>query len=196
MEDETPGPDGRYAAFLRGINLGRRRVTGAELSAVFVGLGFSRVATFLASGNVVFEAVDMNVEISADDLEARIEAALDQSLGYEVPTFLRTAAQLGSIVAHAPFTPAELARSTGKVQVLLLSSEPSAEATAAALAHGNGEDRLAIHGSELYWLPAGTMSDSPLDLAAIARILGPATIRTANTLARLHRRFFADAHPE
>lgn len=181
----------RYAAFLRGINLGRRRVTGDRLSEIFVGLGFTGVATFLASGNVVFATVDADVEEAEDGLGPRIEAALERSLGYDVPVFLRTQAHLRSIVERRPFSPAERARSTGKVQVLLLRSEPTGEAGAEALAHASDADRLALHGSELFWLPAGNMSASQLDLTALARILGPPTIRTANTLARLHARFFA-----
>jgi uncharacterized protein (DUF1697 family) len=186
MSDPT-----RYAAFLRGINLGRRRVTGDDLRAVFAGAGFTGVGTFLASGNVVFETPA--TAPSADDgLTAGIEAALERSLGYAVPTFLRTEPELRSIVALAPFSAEELEQSAGKLQVMLLRAEPTAEARAAVLAHGSEGDRLALYGKELYWLPQGNMSDSPLDLAAIDRVLGPATIRTANTLARLHARFFSD----
>ena len=40
----------RYAAFLRGVNLGKRTVKSAELRAAFEELGFSDVKTLLASG--------------------------------------------------------------------------------------------------------------------------------------------------
>ena len=43
-----------YAAFLRGMNVGGHRVTNEELRARFAAMGFSGVATFRASGNVVF----------------------------------------------------------------------------------------------------------------------------------------------
>jgi hypothetical protein len=49
------GPDNagnRYAAFLRGINVGGRRVTGQQLCAPIEALGFQEVTSFLASGNV------------------------------------------------------------------------------------------------------------------------------------------------
>ena len=48
----------RYVAFLRGMNLGRRRITNDALRAEFEALGFGGVATFLASGNVIFESPD------------------------------------------------------------------------------------------------------------------------------------------
>jgi uncharacterized protein (DUF1697 family) len=45
-----------FAAFLRGMNVGGHRLTNAELRSHFDAMGFSEVATFRASGNVVFAA--------------------------------------------------------------------------------------------------------------------------------------------
>ena len=46
----------RFIALLRAINAGRgRTVEMRSLRQVFESLGFSKVATFIASGNVVFE---------------------------------------------------------------------------------------------------------------------------------------------
>lgn len=191
MSDHT-GPT-RYAAFLRGINLGRRRIKGDALRAVFAGAGFAGVSTFLASGNVFFETAAAHTPDAGHGLTATIEAALERSLGYEVPTFLRTESELRSIVAYTPFSTEEVEQSTGKLQVMLLRAAPTPAARAAVLAQASEDDRLAIHGNELYWLPKGNMSDSPLDLAGIDRALGPTTTRTYNTLARLHARFFSDA---
>src|SRR5690348_5549030 len=93
-----------YIAFLRGINLGARRPPMAELRAIFMRLKFSEVATFIASGNVIFSD-------RADDraaLEARIEQALARALGYPVDTFLRTRAEVAAIANARPFSPAAL----------------------------------------------------------------------------------------
>jgi len=46
----------RYIAFLRGINLGKRRLLMSQLKALFEELGFDDVETFIASGNVVFSS--------------------------------------------------------------------------------------------------------------------------------------------
>ncbi len=46
----------RYIAFLRGINLGKRRLPMSQLRSSFEELGFSDVKTFIASGNVVFSS--------------------------------------------------------------------------------------------------------------------------------------------
>ena len=76
----------RYVAFLRGINLGNRRVKSPELIGHFEAIGFADVATFRASGNVVF--VDPGKETEAK-VQARVEAGLEEALGYDVAVFLR-----------------------------------------------------------------------------------------------------------
>jgi len=44
----------RYIAFLRGINLGNRRLPMSRLKVLFEELDFSAVETFIASGNILF----------------------------------------------------------------------------------------------------------------------------------------------
>jgi hypothetical protein len=84
-----------------------------------------------------------------------------------------------------------VAASKGKLQIMLLGKKPGAPATKQALALATDEDRLAIHGRELYWLPSGGMSDSALDLKAIERLLGAGTIRTKGTIDQIAARYFA-----
>jgi Protein of unknown function (DUF1697) len=76
----------RFIAFLRAINVGGgRTVKMQSLRQVFESLGFSRVTTFIASGNVVFETTTKKTKA----LERKIERALKAVLGYEVRTFVR-----------------------------------------------------------------------------------------------------------
>ena len=46
----------RYIAFMRGINVGGHQVKMDDLRKWFEALEFDNVATFIASGNVIFEA--------------------------------------------------------------------------------------------------------------------------------------------
>ena len=177
----------RYVAFLRGMNLGGRRIKNDELRARFEEMGFAEVATFRASGNVIF-----GVEKGEDEaaLAERIEAGLSEALGYEVPAFLRSAAEVGEIRMHVPFDPGLVEASAGKLQVSMLLSTPSAAAREEVLALASAEDRLAIRGRELYWLPSGGMLDSPLDLRAIDAILGLSTRRTKGTIDQIAVKHF------
>lgn len=177
----------KFVAFLRGMNLGRRRITNDELCARFEQMGFPFAAAFLASGNVILGARENPPQ---EALERRIESHLRQALSWEVPTFVRAEARVLAIARYRPFTEAECAASKGKPQVALLSKAPSPAACRAVLDLSTPEDRLEIHESELYWLPDGGMSKSDLDLKRIESELGPMTIRTRNTVMRLAAKYF------
>ena len=170
-----------YVAFLRGMNVGGRRVKNDELAACFVAIGFEHVSAFLASGNVVFETDGE----PAADVEHQIEQGLGERLGYAVPTFVRSATEVGEIAAKQPFSTTDVAASAGNLQVALLSTRPDALNHEVALGLANPDDLLSVDGRQMYWLPKGNISDSELDLNALGKILGPMTIRAQRTMVRL-----------
>ena len=172
----------RYVAFLRGINLGGRRIKNEELRRHFEEIGFEEVATFRASGNVIFSTPGSEAEA---ELAQRVEAELGERLGYEVPVFLRSIEEVAAIAAREPFEAKAVAKSKGKLQVSLLQKKPSAAAKKKALAAATEEDLLAIEGRELYWLPSGGISESDLDWKPIEAALGPGTIRTMGTVEQI-----------
>jgi uncharacterized protein (DUF1697 family) len=176
----------RYVAFLRGMNLGNRRIKNDELRAEFERLGFAEVATFRASGNVIFDLKGGGKEPA---IAARIEAGLQDGLGYAVPVFLRTAAEVAAIATEQPFDAKLVEASKGKLQVSLLAQKPAAKARKAVLALATEEDRLAISGRELFWLPSGGLLESELDLRAIEAALGPDTRRTMGTIEQIAEKY-------
>ncbi len=177
----------RYVAFLRGMNLGGRRIKNDELRDEFEVLGFADVACFRASGNVVFGSEESD-EV---ELTARIEAGLGEALGYAVPVFLRNADELREVATREAFDPSLVSASKGKPQVAFLLAAPSKKKTTEALALSSDEDRLAIDGRELYWLPSGGISESELDLKALESILGSWTMRTKGTVDQIVARHLA-----
>jgi uncharacterized protein (DUF1697 family) len=167
------------------MNLGRRRITNVDLCESLDGLGLKNVAAFLASGNVVFDA-----DGTTAALEKRIENGLRESLDYEVPTFVRTAAELRAIAAHVPFAGSDGGQTpAGKLQVAMIRSKPSAGTRKTVLALSTAEDRVTIRGRELYWLPSGNLLDSSLDMRRIDDALGPMTNRTRRTIERMAAKF-------
>jgi uncharacterized protein (DUF1697 family) len=171
----------RYVAFLRGMNLGKRRIKNEELRAELEALGFAEVATFRASGNVVF-AAERRSEAA---LARTIEAGLGEALGYEVPVFLRRCAEVATIATQEPFPAKAVAASKGKLQVSLLLRKPSAPARRKVLALAGDEDLLAVEGREIFWLPSGGLLESDLDLKAIEAAVGPDTRRTMGTIEQI-----------
>jgi uncharacterized protein (DUF1697 family) len=174
----------RYAAFLRAINLGKnRRVSGADLCALFEGAGLDDVASFRTSGNLVFSAG----RESREKLTARIEAALEKALGYEVGVYLRSADEVRAMAEQEPFDPAAVEGSKGKLQVILLEGKPPRS----ILDLANENDRLALGRREVFWLPSGGYMEAELDRKALEALAGPNTVRTKGTVEALTAKFFA-----
>ena len=169
------------------MNLGGRRITNDDLRAQFEALGFESVATFRASGNVVFESG----RESEAKLRDRIEKGLEEGLGYAVPTFIRSASELEKIAATEPFEVKLVKASKGKLQVSMLAKAPSKGTREKALDLATDDDLLAFGKRELFWLPGGGTLDSDLDQKALEKLLGQATMRTMGTIEQLAAKFLS-----
>jgi uncharacterized protein (DUF1697 family) len=92
---------GRYVALLRGINVGgRNSVPMARLRAVLAELGFSGVATYIASGNVILES-----EWTANETARLIEDALPREFaldGERIRVLVLSQEQLQGVVDNRP----------------------------------------------------------------------------------------------
>jgi uncharacterized protein (DUF1697 family) len=175
----------RYVAFLRAINVGGHVVKMDALRARFEKLGYSRVETFIASGNVIFET-------STSDpprLERRIEQALEEALGYEVATFLRTPKEVAAIARAWPFAAAATAKARA-LNVALL-KEPLDETARRSLATLRSDlDDFEVRGTELYWLCRGKQNESKVSNVAMERALKvKVTIRGLRTMEKLAEKF-------
>ena len=108
----------KYVAFLRAINVGGHQVKMDHLRSLFEELGFTNVETFIASGNVIFDAR------SSKSLETKIEKHLLKSLGYEVKTFVRSVPELAAIAKYQPFSADEIEVETHTLYVAFLAEPP------------------------------------------------------------------------
>ena len=170
----------RYVAFLRGINLGKRRVRISRLRSLFEELGFSDVATFIASGNVIFSAI----ETSILRLEAAIAQGLQAALDYEVDTFVRTLTRVAAIAGSTPFVKQ---RAGENIYVTFLHEALNAR-TASALGGIRSEhDRFAVEKLEYFWACSIRSSDSRIWASPEIRSLSlPAgTMRNMTSIRKL-----------
>ncbi|MFI2908129.1 DUF1697 domain-containing protein [Streptomyces sp. PDY-4] len=95
----------RYAALLRGINVGgSRKVPMAELRTLLEGLGHDGVRTHLQSGQAVFASGHGDEE----SLAAELAVAVERHFGFAVDVIVRDHAYLKGIVEACPFPAAEL----------------------------------------------------------------------------------------
>ena len=175
----------RHVAFLRAINVGGHVVKMDSLRRLFEGIGHSGVETFIASGNVIFEAASRN----AAALERAIEARLEEALGYEVAAFIRSPAELAAIGRFRPFPGAGVPNG-GTLYVGFLSREPAREAIRRLESIESDVDAFRVRGRELYWLIRGGFGDSKLSGAKLERILGvKATLRNITTVTKLAAKY-------
>jgi uncharacterized protein (DUF1697 family) len=89
----------QYVALLRGINVGGKNIIKmADLKDCLSACGFANVATYIQSGNVLFEAH----EIDQAKIGLKVNETLAKTFGYRTPVLLRSYRELSEIVARAP----------------------------------------------------------------------------------------------
>lgn len=180
----------RYIAFLRAINVGGHNVKMADLRVLFERLGFRNVETFIASGNVIFEAPVGNLP----QLEEQIGRHLQKSLGYEATVFIRTPAEVAAIAEYEAFPEADVGAPGTTMFVAFLPSPPKDAVKRQLRGFRSELDDFAINGREVYWLCRTRMTDSPYSRPLLAKTLGaPATLRNINTVRNLAAKYAGDA---
>jgi uncharacterized protein (DUF1697 family) len=129
-----------YVAFLRAINTGNRRIKMVDLRSVYEGLGYADVATYIATGNVIFEA-------SSPPLPEDLESSFFDRFGFESEVFLRSADEVRSIVDVVPWK-----NDDAVVDVSLLEHEPESLQARALEATAVEPEKLAVVGREIFFL--------------------------------------------
>jgi len=171
----------RLYAFLRAINVGGHTVTMEKLRKLFEELGLGDVETFIASGNVIFSSSSK----STASLERKIEAHLEDSLGYEVKTFIRTGPELIALAAHRPFPEAAM-RVAGAFCVGFMAEPLDAAGRKALTGLKNRIDDFHLNGREVYWLCKKRQHESKFSNTRFEKTTGAkVTFRGANTVAKL-----------
>jgi uncharacterized protein (DUF1697 family) len=143
------------------------------------------VETYIASGNVIFDAAARQVA----RLETQIEAHLEAALGYAVAAFLRTLPELAAIAAHDPFAD-EPAGSGARQYVAFLRAVPGVAQHKALLAYNSELDQLHVRRREIYWLNRRPPGDTTVPAPPIEKLVdGPATVRNVTTVRKLSARY-------
>lgn len=175
----------RFVAFLRAINVGGRNIVKMDsLRRMFQEMELENVATFIQSGNVIFDARRAN----PDALERRIEGHLRKSLGYPVGTFLRSLPDLVALCDHCAFADQEI--DAGAVlYVGFLRVEPDAARRRQLTALNNDVDVFRVRGREWLWLRRKYRGKSVKD-SAIGRALdAETTVRNITTIRKIAAKY-------
>jgi uncharacterized protein (DUF1697 family) len=177
-----------YVAMLRSINVGgRNRVAMADLEGLVAALGFSRVTTYLQSGNVVFTGS------GSPAATARIlEQGLTAELGLDVPVIVRSRAQFTRVLDATPYTDPRVDPTTLHVTFLAAPAPPELRQRLATVAEVGasegtfGGDRFELAGDTVYLHCPGGYGNTKLNNAFFEKRLGvTATTRNWRTVTAL-----------
>ncbi len=174
----------RYAAMVRGINVGgRSRMTMYDLRGIFTGLGHSDVSTYIQSGNVVFTTSAPSPARVAAGIEDRIR----RDLGLEVTVLLRTDPELGAVIDGNPFL--RKGADPAKLHVTFLADTPGPPRLDGLVVPGAGPDEFRVVGREVYLHCPQGYGRTKLTNIMWERKLGvAATTRNWITVVKLHQR--------
>lgn len=170
-----------YLAILRGVNVsGHRRIKMAALERVFWELGYSSVATFIQSGNVIFASPSRN----SAELASTIEERLVAELGFLVRVLIRSRDELAAVIRENPFIGE--GTDVAELHLTFLAGTPSRSVGLAADQGPYAPDRFRLGICEVYLHCPFGYGRTKLHNGFWERRLGVvATTRNWNTVTRL-----------
>ena len=160
-----------FVALLRAVNVGGTgKLPMTELAAMCTDAGFTKVKTFIASGNVVFES-----RLKESAVKTLLEKRLYEYAGKPVAVMVRTAAEMAQVRDDNPFPAAP----GNRVIAIFLDEKPPANSLAGI--SGQAEEKIALGEREIYVLYGEDMGHSKLKIPAAKNGTG----RNMNTVAKL-----------
>jgi uncharacterized protein (DUF1697 family) len=169
----------RFVAFLRAVNVGRRTVAMAVARQALEELGYDDVASYLNSGNLLFRSAG-----TAAEHEFAIRSELEDRFGFELTTFVRTAAQVKALTTAQPF--GRIAGGHTHFALLPLTRLTAKEKKAVENL-SNDHDEVVVRGRDVHWLIRSKSTETTLGPTRWRQALpdNPTTARNTTMLTRL-----------
>lgn len=161
----------KYVALLRAVNVGGTGTLAmSDLARLCSEAGCTKVKTYIASGNVVFES-----KAAAATVKARLEQSLSKHAGKSVGVLIRSAEQIAAVLKANPFPDKEAKYTVA----IFLDDAPPPDTLAHVAGRTNEEIRLGQR--EIYVHYATGMGRSKLRIPAAKT----GTARNMNTVRKL-----------
>ncbi|CAN5378918.1 DUF1697 domain-containing protein [soil metagenome] len=171
----------KYAAFLRGINVGgKNKIKMETLREVCGALGFQNVKTYINSGNVIFETA------KTDDrkLAEKIETAIEKEFGLNIKVMVRSISEIENIVKNNPF--AGQFENDKDLHVFFLNEELSKEKRELLLSNNSENEQYFVRNREVFCLLRVSVLDSLMGKDYIGKKLKvSATARNWRTVSKI-----------
>ncbi len=175
----------RYIALLRGINVGgNNKVAMSELRVCFESLGFTDVATYINSGNVLF-SVDKTNE---SNLVSRCEEAIESQFGFAVVVTVISVVHFREAIDNAPSWWAHDNSKEFRNDALFVIPPTSPKVVLAEIQKkASTVDMLEIHGQVIFWtLPMAEYNKSVVPKIIGTPIYRRITMRSSTTTKKLY----------
>ena len=166
-----------YVALLRGINLGpTNKIAMPALRAMTEALGYTDVATYINSGNLIFRTSK-----KAATVERALARTISDTFGLTIDVTVRTDAQLKKVLADNPYPDGN----TSQVTVAFLTKAPGPEAKKQVAAFAAEHETFTFGDRCVYVNYSHGLANSKL-AAQFSSIIGvSSTVRTIRTVAKL-----------
>lgn len=172
----------KYVALLRGINVGgNNKIAMKDLKSSFESLGFKNVATYINSGNVIFDTKKEELE----KLTKRIEKVIKKDFGLDIPIVIADRTSIAHIVKEAP---KQWKNDTEqKTDILFLFEGFKTKTTLKKLTNKTGIDSLIYCAGAIIWnLKRSQYGKSGINDLIGTDIYKKMTARNINTVRKLN----------
>lgn len=179
-DDRYPWHDGgvaTYVAFLRGVNLGpNNKISMPALRAMAEDLGYTDVATYINSGNLIISSPK-----KAATIEREITDAINDTFGRPIDVAVRTSAELENILAENPYPDGN----PSQVTVAFLMQAPAEGAKDKVAAVAKDYEPVTYAGQQVYVNYSQGIGTSKLAERFSAIIGVSSTIRNLRTIEKV-----------
>lgn len=176
-----------YVAFLRGINVGGRNLLKMQdVRQKLAELGFEKISSFKASGNILFES-----DRKPDDIVSEFKKALRALSGQDLEVFLRTSSQIQDTIGLDPFKRREVDPS--KLYITFILNKPSEEVKLPLWSRNKDVEIILLRNGEVFsqtFLHKGRYGAPNKIVEDEFKVL--ATTRNWNTIRGIHDRIIQD----
>jgi uncharacterized protein (DUF1697 family) len=171
----------RYVVWLHAVNVGgRNKVPMAWLRQAAADAGFTDIATYVQSGNLVLTESTGK----SDEVRDRVRAMIESGLGLDIEVTVRTQAELKKVIAANPM--AEHVDDAAKLHVSFLTGMADLVGANAIDPEKYEPDRFVVDGRHLYlWFPNGAGRSKLATLPWRKRIGVAGTARNWRTVLKV-----------
>ncbi|WP_321322709.1 DUF1697 domain-containing protein [Labilibaculum sp.] len=170
----------KYISVLRGINVGgKRKILMADLKNMYADLGFTNCISYIQSGNVIFEYQN----VANSKLEAKLEDAISEKYGFEVPVIVRSVKEWKQTLKTNPYVGIH---ENNSLYLSFLNETPKTELTEALSELNYGPDSFQIIDKDVFIYCPGPYHKTKLSNQFFeSKLKVKTTTRNWNTVLKL-----------